>query len=201
MTGISGASELRHQPELKLLLTACLCVDISRPSLCQQLLNTSVQYIWQYIPSLNLAVLVFSSSCLLHFSFFHPFPGVPLSPAKDQAFSHRECCWRLGHCFLLQGKKTGREGGEEEAGQADFLAANTEVVSVWEKARETDLMMTEDLCVPETDFSEENIDFVLFLKQGHLYNFITGWQLCLSFRMFPLFLFHVLLPLIYRKGF
>lgn len=121
MTDISGASELRRQLELKLLMTACLCVDTSRPSLCRQLLNTNKQYIWQYVyvSSLNLAVLIFSSSCLLHFSFF--FPPISRSPSLQPRTEHfpTESAaegWAIVSC--CRGKKQGgRRGGGGRPGR------------------------------------------------------------------------------------
>lgn len=91
-------------------------------------MKTSIQYIWQCVSSLNLAGLIFSFSlslllphspylCLpsLFFFLFLPFSWSPPLRAKDPAFSHRVWCWRLSHCFLLQGNKAGGGGGRRQA--------------------------------------------------------------------------------------
>lgn len=79
--------------------------------------KTSIPYICQGVSSLNLAGLhfllpslpaLFPTSCRPpFFLFFSPFF------LESPSFSHRVSCWRLGHCFLLEGNM---EGGREEAG-------------------------------------------------------------------------------------
>lgn len=133
MTGISGALAL-FGAQTSVWVEASLD---SMSSLWHQTfltgfgsyVKTSIQYICQWVSSLNLAGLHFRLPSLaasfpflrlppffffftffLH--FFSPFSWSPPPWAKDPAFSHRVCCWRLGHCFLLQGNG---EGGREEA--------------------------------------------------------------------------------------
>lgn len=115
--------ELKHQFELKRLLTAYLSCDISLPSLGRQLCknNHTIHLVVRLLPKPGWPhFLLFSLApsffffCLppLFFSFCCLFLK-SLSPAKDPGFSHRAWCWRLSHCFPLQWK---REGGREEAG-------------------------------------------------------------------------------------
>lgn len=120
--------------------------------------KTAIQYIWQCVFSLNPAGLIFSLPPLLPlFSFFYvpsspvfffflPFPGVPLSGQGPSIFP-QSVVLKAEPLFPATGKHGGRRR------QADFLAANSWSMSVWEKAGGTDLMMTEELCILETDFS------------------------------------------------
>lgn len=130
--------------------------------------KTSIQYICQGVSSLNLAGLhflppslaaLFPTLCRPPFFFF--FLSLFL---ESPSFSHRAWCWRLGHCFLLEGNMEG--GGR----QADFLAASFGSLSVWEKAEETDVMMTEELSIQGTDFSSKTLDVVILLRHECLNN-------------------------------
>lgn len=121
--------ELKHQFEWKRLLTACLSCDISLPSLARQLhenkhtIHLAVCLLpkpgWPHFLLLSLSLLLPHSPylCLpsLFFFLFLPFSWSPPLRAKDPAFSHRVWCWRLSHCFLLQGNKAGGGGGRRQA--------------------------------------------------------------------------------------
>ena len=130
--------------------------------------KTTIRYIWQRISSPNLAVLISSTSLSLplsllrtflsfSFSFFSQiFLGVPISGQGPRIFP-QSVVLKAELLFLATGKWVGRRRSRRGRRQAHFLAANLGSTSVWEKAGETDLMMTEQLCILGTDFSQNKI--------------------------------------------
>lgn len=159
MTGISGASAL-FGAQISVWIKASLdSVTSGSAAMWKQAYSTSSRE----SPPLTWLAYIFSFPLLLPHSQLCavlPFPGVPLIFPQCVVL-------KAGPLFPAGGKHGGREGGRR---QADFLAASFGSLSVWEKAEETDVMMTEELSIQGTDFSSKTLDVVILLRHKCLNN-------------------------------
>lgn len=157
MTGIAGAlfgAQTLVWIYVSKCLFTCPSCDVTLSSLSlllciKQVRNSSAHMspplIWlaSFTPSFFWPLVAHFQPSSSFFSYiFLPSPGVPCFAPRTQHFP-TECAAEglaIVSCY--------REGGGRPA---DFLAANSGSMSVWEKAAKTDVMMTEKLFILETD--------------------------------------------------
>lgn len=164
MTGISGAlAVFGAQTSVWIETSLDSMSELWHQSSLTGYVKTSIQYIWQFVSSPTRLALFFSPSpqllplslflCLpplffFLFSFFSLFLESPSSGQGPSIFP-QSVVLKAEPLFPATGKQGGREGG----GRLTSWLPTSRSVSVWEKAGETDLMMTEKLCNLQSDFS------------------------------------------------